>query len=292
MEINVKPGKYVVAVSGGVDSMVLLDLLARLPNLTLVVAHFDHGIRPDSGEDARLVAVVAARYGLAFASAEGRLGPRASEAAARDARYSFLRRVREEQEAAAIITAHHQDDLIETALINMLRGTGPRGLGSLHSTDEVLRPLLHVPKTELRGYAAAHDITWREDSTNADERYLRNYLRRRVLPALTPGNRAELVRRITETAALHAAIEQELAPYVGNRELNRTWFIQLPYDVSTEAMAAWLRVHNVQFDRKTIHRLVVFAKTARPGKLADAGAHHALHASKKHITISPQEPKG
>jgi tRNA(Ile)-lysidine synthase len=88
------PAKYVVAVSGGVDSVVLLHILARrVPSQRLVVAHFDHGIRPDSYEDLRLVARMANDHGLAFLSDEGKLGPDASEAAARDARYRFLRRV-------------------------------------------------------------------------------------------------------------------------------------------------------------------------------------------------------
>src|SRR5690606_5271626 len=106
--IKIRPGKYVVAVSGGVDSMVLLDLLRQKPKLELIVAHFDHGIRPDSAEDRKLVQRVAKHYDLPFVYAEGKLGPKASEALAREARYAFLRRVQAEQGAEAIITAHHQ----------------------------------------------------------------------------------------------------------------------------------------------------------------------------------------
>src|SRR5215471_4228206 len=95
MKIELEPGKYVVAVSGGVDSMVLLDVLKDVPGLQLVVAHYDHGMRGDSGQDRQLVQEAAAHYGLPFAYEEGKLGVRTSEAAARDARYQFLRRVRE-----------------------------------------------------------------------------------------------------------------------------------------------------------------------------------------------------
>src|SRR5688572_12503510 len=90
MDVQLEPGKYVVAVSGGVDSMVLLDVLTQYPQLELVVAHFEHGIRPDSGKDFRLVKAAAKKYKLPFAAAHGNLGPTVSEATARKARYEFL----------------------------------------------------------------------------------------------------------------------------------------------------------------------------------------------------------
>src|SRR4051794_19867846 len=119
-----KPGSYVVAVSGGVDSMALLHYLQTRPGIKLTVAHFDHGIRDDSPEDRKLAQEVAKSYKLPFVYHEGRLGGEASEATARAARYDFLNKVRRSSQAQAIITAHHQDDLLETAILNMLRGTG------------------------------------------------------------------------------------------------------------------------------------------------------------------------
>src|SRR6185369_2891937 len=122
MQLKVRPGKYVVAVSGGVDSMVLLELLRQKPKLELIVAHFDHGIRPESGEDRKLVQRIAKHYELPFVYVEGHLGASASEALAREARYAFLRKVQAEQGAEAIITAHHQDDMLETAIMDLMRG--------------------------------------------------------------------------------------------------------------------------------------------------------------------------
>src|SRR5688572_27728765 len=133
MKINVAPGKYIVAVSGGVDSMVLLHLLSQHSQSELIVAHFDHGIRPDSAEDRKLVEKTAKKYGLEFVYREGELGPGASEAEAREARYGFLQIIKVKHNAKAIVTAHHQDDMLETAIINMLRGTGRKGLSSLVS---------------------------------------------------------------------------------------------------------------------------------------------------------------
>jgi tRNA(Ile)-lysidine synthase len=285
MEVHLPPGKYILAVSGGVDSMALLDMLAHLPGMELTVAHFEHGIRDDSDEDRKLVEAAANKYGVPFVFARGNLGPDASEAAARTARYAYLHQVRAAHGADALVTAHHQDDLIETALLNMLRGTGSRGLTSLRSTDVIKRPLLHVPKQALRDYAQAHGLQWREDSTNQDPRYRRNYLRLHVTPRLSPEARQKLLHYIETARRLHQQIDAELAPHIAGEQLDRAWFIQLPHAVSTEVMALWLREHHLGFDRASIQRLTVFAKTAVPGKLADLDAVHILKASKNHITL-------
>src|SRR5882672_395858 len=186
MKLTVAPGKYVVAVSGGVDSMVLLDLVSQLPVLSLVVAHFDHGVRPDSIEDRQLVEQTAKTYGLPFVYDTAALGPSASEDAARRARYAFLHKVRTEQGAQGIILAHHQGDVVETMLLNLIRGTARRGLSSLQSTSELVRPLLNNTKSELQQYAEQQGVAWREDSTNTDPKYLRNYLRQHIIPKLSP----------------------------------------------------------------------------------------------------------
>src|SRR5487761_779794 len=131
MNIKLAPGKYVVAVSGGVDSVVLLHILAGIPNNELVVAHFDHGVRPDSVADRQFVQDLAVPLNFPFEFAEGKLGAKASEALARAKRYEFLRATQRKHQAAGIVTAHNQDDVLETAIINILRGTARRGLGSL-----------------------------------------------------------------------------------------------------------------------------------------------------------------
>jgi tRNA(Ile)-lysidine synthetase-like protein len=291
MKVRISPGKYVVAVSGGVDSMVLLDLLRQKPRLELVVAHFDHGIRPDSAHDRKLVQRIAKAYSLPFVHAEGKLGPKTSEALAREARYAFLRRVQAEQAAEAIITAHHQDDMLETAIMNLLRGTGRRGLSSLKSRKDLVRPLLDWTKKDVREYAEEHDLVWAEDSTNDDERYLRNYIRHNILSRFTPGGRESLMHHIKQASRVNDEIDtlldKDLQDQPAPNELNRAWYVHLPYAVATEMMAAWLRRNGIiQFDRPLIERLVVAAKTARPGKLADVSAERVIEFTKDSIRLS------
>ena len=267
MDVSVKPGKYVVAVSGGVDSVALLNVLSKQKDLALVVAHFDHSIREDSARDLKFVEQLAAHYGLPFVFAEGKLGPSASEATAREARYAFLRQAVKENDTLAIITAHHQDDVLETAIINLLRGTGRKGLTALNSRDDIVRPLLHIPKAELQQYAKQHSLTWHEDSSNRDTAYLRNYVRHMIVPKLGKEGRQKLLQLIYEQRTVNAQLDTLLFEQVEPRELPRQWFVGLPHDVAKEVMAAWLRLNKVaNFDAPTLERAVVGAKIGRPGQ--------------------------
>lgn len=293
MNIAVPKGKYVVAVSGGVDSMVLLDVLAKLSGLKLVVAHFEHGIREDSDIDRQNVQAAAAARALPFVWERGHLGPQTSEARARQARYTFLRRIKHEQGADAIITAHHQDDRIETAILNMLRGTHRKGLSSLRSTDDVLRPFLHVTKQDLYEYAARHKIAWRTESTNESDRYLRNYIRRHLLHDIDEASLERLLSHIRKAAETNQIIDELLAAGIKQRAhggtLERRWFTLLPYDVSCEVMAAWLRSMGIrEFDRRLIQRLTVAAKVDKPGNLRDINAACLLEVGKTELQLVPR----
>jgi tRNA(Ile)-lysidine synthase len=296
MDFNLRPGVYVVAVSGGVDSVVLLNLLhnkasiSRVAPWKLVVAHIDHGIRDDSKDDRLFVLSLAEKYGLQFEFGEGRLGPDASEAAARDARYNFLRNVKNSVGAQAIITAHHEDDLLETAILNMLRGTGRKGLSSLKSTDEIVRPLLGVPKSEIIAYAKSHGLEWREDSTNADIAYRRNYIRHKLLPRFGEEGRRKLRELTGESLRLNIEIDELIAELLGNHasedELDRRWFISLPHAVAKEVMAAWLRKYNTNFDKKGIERIVAASKTFSPGKIIGVNGEYSIVVNPGRLKLS------
>jgi tRNA(Ile)-lysidine synthase len=291
MKISINPGVYVVAVSGGVDSVVLLDLLAEQPDIELMVAHFDHGIREDSGEDCQFVQKLANSYGLPFEYAEGKLGANSSEETARTARYEFLEEVRKKHSADAIITAHHQDDLIETAILNLLRGTGRKGLTSLSSRKVIIRPLLHSTKTEMIEYAKSNNLEWREDSTNQNMDYLRNYVRKNVVPKLSDKQRGELVLTITELKKTNEKIDNEIARYLqiteGNSSgIDKNLINSLSHAIACETLAEWLRLNNIRdFDRKTIERLVVAVKTYKPGQRADINKQNYLQIDKNTLVI-------
>ncbi len=288
------PGSYVVAVSGGVDSMALLDMLRRQPGLELVVAHFDHGIRDDSAEDRKLVQAFAKDNDLRFVYEEGRLGVSASEAKAREARYGFLRKVLNYTDSMAIITAHHQDDVLETAVINILRGSGRKGLTSLGNQTDLLRPLLRVPKRDLVAYAQDHGLKWREDSTNQDETYLRNYVRRRLLTRFDDDGRARLWQIITDLSKTNQELDtllvKQLQAQPVSGTLDRQWFNHLSHAAAREMMAAWLRLHGSRgFDSKTLERLVVAAKVAAPGKVFPVQAGVNLRVNTEHLALTGPE---
>ncbi len=206
-ETGLAPGdRLVVAVSGGVDSMGLLELLVglerRLP-LKLHVAHVHHGLRGRAADrDAALVVATAARHGLGvtLCHLDPRERPRGAsvEMWARAGRYACLEAVAARVRAVAIATAHTQNDQAETVLLNLLRGTGPRGLAGIPPVrQKVLRPLLAVTRLELEAYAAAQRIPYRRDASNASPAFRRNRVRRRLLPALA----AEYNPRLVESLA-------------------------------------------------------------------------------------------
>ena len=294
MKIDVEPGKYVVAVSGGVDSVVLLDLLVKQPGLQLVVAHFDHGMRVESGEDRQFVQALAKKYELPFAYAEGQLGTGTSEAVAREARYKFLRKVMRDTKSRGIITAHHEDDLLETAVINLLRGTGPKGLSSLKDTDDIFRPLLSIPKKEIITYAKQKKLEWHEDATNADTLYLRNYIRHKLLPRFDAVARNRFRTLIDSAHATNTAIDSLISGQLDIQSshdiLDRRWLIMLPHAVAKEVIATWLRLHGVrEFDKKTIERIVVGGKTYVAGKSIDVNAALVIKVSKDGLALVSRE---
>lgn len=258
--------KYVVAVSGGVDSMALLHMLHKLPGADIIVAHFDHGIREDSDLDAQLVAVTADSYGLPFEIKREKLGARASEALARERRYAFLREVANKHQAQ-LVTAHHMDDLVETVAINLSRGTGWRGLAAFDS--EVTRPLVDVTKKALLEYAKTHNITWREDSTNSEDIYLRNKLRHKTKD-LTLDQKRELRTLHSVQRAIKKEIEQEVRQLIGDGpEYSRYLFTHLKTPVALECLRFATKG---LLTRPQMVRLLHAIKVTKPGYVYEAGA--------------------
>jgi tRNA(Ile)-lysidine synthase len=221
-----RPGKAIVAVSGGADSVALLDLLREVSadlQLELIVAHADHGIQQGSAAVARAVAALAAEHQLPFELGELRLGPDATETTARRARYAWLRAVQQHRGARYLVTAHHADDQVETVLLRVLRGTAPAGLAGIpaRATGGLRRPLLSFYKTELRDYAAKRGRAVHDDPANRDPRHLRSWLRVELLPLIEArlGGRALTdVTRVARAAAQERRAWEhalELVPELG-----------------------------------------------------------------------------
>jgi tRNA(Ile)-lysidine synthase len=214
------PMRVLVAVSGGADSVALLDLLARHEDrLSLIVAHFNHQLRAaDADQDAAFVAASAGALGLPFhlgsldVAAAATRNRQSVEVAAREARYAFLARTAAAESAAWIATAHHADDQAETVLMRLLRGTGTTGLRGMallapmpgHPGLRLWRPLLLAPRAEITAYCAGRALPYCEDSSNRDPRVLRNRVRHELIPYLetyNPGIRKVLARLADNAAA-------------------------------------------------------------------------------------------
>jgi tRNA(Ile)-lysidine synthase len=183
------PGEAIVAVSGGADSVALLDLLsgvARQLGLELVVAHADHGIQSDSRTVGRSVGKLAAKYGLPFELVELNLGADTTETEARRARYAWLRDLQRRRRAKYLVTAHHEDDQVETIVLRALRGSAPAGLAGIAARGRggLIRPLLPFTRRELVEYAAARGLAVHDDPANRDPRHLRSWVRATLLPLL------------------------------------------------------------------------------------------------------------
>ncbi len=283
--------KFIVAVSGGVDSVALLHkLVARKPeNVRYVVAHYDHGMRPDSTKDREFVEQIAKNLQLAFEAEEGKLGENTSEALAREKRYEFLHQIMEKYQADRIITAHHQDDVLETMIINILRGTGPRGLVSLRNTNDILRPLLQVTKSALIEYAHENSLTWREDPSNESDDYLRNYVRHHVMPKLET-KRHDLLAARKRIEDIYFEVDGLLEYVVPESdELPRWPLLHFSWPVQREIMRTWLVSRGaVHLDRQAIERLAVAAKTLPAGKKVDVDESLWLESKKKTVKAVPK----
>ena len=189
--------RILAACSGGADSVALLSVLRELEGVSIVCAHFNHRLRgEESDRDEAFVRELCESWGLPFFAGSGDVHGYAQaegmgiEEAARELRYRFLLDTARENACPVVATAHTANDNAETVLFHLIRGAGTRGLGGippvrvLGAGVRLIRPLLNVTRGEVEDYLAAHGLNHVEDSSNADERYARNALRRGILPAL------------------------------------------------------------------------------------------------------------
>jgi len=191
-----------VGVSGGIDSLALFSLLVEA-GYQVIVAHYNHSIRPEADEDALYVEQIANRFGCQFIGGKGDVKAIAAaerlslEAAARKARYTFLFEQAEVTQAQAVAVGHNADDQVETILLHILRGTGLAGVAGMQNRSflpqfythiPLVRPLLNIWRTDLELYCKENGLIPRFDATNADVEYTRNSIRHELLPILAEYN--------------------------------------------------------------------------------------------------------
>ena len=205
-----------VACSGGVDSVVLAHAAVELLGARRVVlGHVDHQVRPDSAEDAKLVQTLAERLG-AEAVLSAVQPASCSEADLRAARYEALETQRVNAQAEWILTAHTEDDQAESVLIGLIRSTQPESLqGIPEQRERILRPLLRVSRSAVTEYARKHRLKWKEDPSNKEPRYLRNRIRKELLPLLERRYRPGIRKRL---AALSWTLLERSRVYKKRRE--------------------------------------------------------------------------
>ena len=211
-----------LAVSGGVDSIALLLLMQRIApelNLKLTAAHFNHCIRPESGEDALFVRNLCEKLDIPLLMGEWEdVSQNPSEEQARKVRWAFLKQAAIQTGADWIATGHTADDRVETLLLNLLRGTGISGLGGIRWCNPPrISPLLGQWRSDLEAFLRQEGQDWREDSSNAEPVYTRNRVRNRLLPALAEEYNPNIRQNLwetAETACLEDTLLQEQAARV------------------------------------------------------------------------------
>lgn len=260
----------VVAVSGGVDSVVLLHKLLGAGD-KLVVAHVDHGIRDDSSDDARFVEGLAKLYGLEFESLKLSLGPSASEDLARRKRYDFLLDVAK-RHGGMLVTAHHGDDLVETVAINLRRGTGWRGLAVM-SRGNVERPLVGLSKDQIYEYALLNNLEYVEDKTNRDLRYLRNKIRSQLKSRLDDRVRTEFLALRNNQITLRKQIQAEVEGLDEALFSYRHFFTQVSSEAALEILG-YVIYHTVGVRpvKSQLEGALLAIKTAKAGSVVHVGS--------------------
>jgi tRNA(Ile)-lysidine synthase len=255
--------RYLIGVSGGRDSIALLHLLVDLGYNKLVVCHLNHQLRGrESRRDARFVEKIArdlqldSEIGSTDVSTLARQSKLSIETAARFARFAFFVEAARRRRCSRIFLAHHADDLVETALLNLFRGASPGGIAamrkiSVHRVGKtrltILRPLLGVWRSEIDSYIEQQGLKFCEDKTNREVGSSRNRIRHRILPYINKTFGREVSKAIWRAAAIWVEEESfldSMTPVVGPR-LNVIELRKLAVPLQRRAIVGWLRLNRV-----------------------------------------------
>src|SRR5439155_2350805 len=258
--------RYLIGVSGGRDSVALLHWLVDLGYHKLIVCHLDHQLRGRSSRaDARFVENLAGKYDggldrcLANVRALAKRKNMSIETAAREARYKLFAKIAKRRRCHTIFLAHHADDLVESFLINLFRGSGATGLAAMREVSTrriedvdltIVRPLLSVWRDEIDSYVRECQLKFREDASNKNLGPLRNRIRRRVIPYLEKTFGRNIRQNIWRTATIAAEEEnwmdnQVRIPPHREDHLNANELRVLPVALQRRTILKWLRAQDV-----------------------------------------------
>jgi len=295
-------GRAVLAISGGLDSMVLLSAAARLPWRTkrnITVATFDHGTGTAANRAASLVARQAFRLGfLCVSGRASSVGRREEEW--RRARWAFLGQVAETREAR-VVTAHTLDDQIETVFMRILRDAGPRGLAGLYAESNIIRPFLNVYRATLAAYADKNRVQFVQDPSNFDRKHLRNRVRLDILPSIArynPDFPSQLLSLAREAAEWRRSLDDILpsidAAEEGDGALRVSRSSLAGYDAESlrvlwPALAARARV---VMDRRGTHRAAEFTIRGATGGAIQLSGGVEIVMRRDHLLLRRASPRG
>ncbi len=294
-------------VSGGADSIALLILLKDASGFLPIhveAIHVNHGIRGDESDaDEAFVRDICRREEVPLHVFRADLNGRRDENTAREARYRFFRECMKRTGADYLVLAHHADDLAETFLMRLLRGAGPEGLGCMRPDEEydgirILRPMLGVRKEEIRSGLRTAGIAWREDSSNEDPSFLRNDVRKRLVPLMEEMSRgasqriAAAARMIaSENRVLDAETERFLEAYSGKDWLDYRKLCEYPEGIRPRILRRWWRMNGPLTDERELNarqtmQLVCLACSGGspvnlPGGMRAERGYKALHLTGK-----------
>jgi tRNA(Ile)-lysidine synthase len=262
--------RYLIGVSGGRDSVALLHWLSVRGHKNLIVCHLNHQLRGRSAvADARFVEKLAAKYNVNLEMASANVRAVATrkkisiEAAAREARYSFFAKIANRRGCRTIFLGHHADDLVETFLINLFRGSGNTGLSAMREVSvrraencdlTIVRPFLSMWRDEINKYMRAHHLKFREDASNRDLTPLRNRIRHLVIPYLEKTVGRNIRKSIWRAATIMAEEENFFETLLPDKLFDLTGLAVKP-----------LRKMSLAMQRRVLH------KWLRDGDVADVG---------------------
>ena len=276
--------KLILAVSGGVDSMALLAMYAHAD---IIVAHIDHGTRKSSAEDADFVRQKCQELGVKFYETKLGLGEGVSEELSRKKRYEFLKTI-QEKEGGTLCTAHHLDDVLESIAINLIRGTGWRGLTPFYG-DELVRPFIisKLWKQDVLKFAGEQNICFRQDPTNYEADYLRNRVREKMtgLDEIARANIIELFERQNELRGKIEKLVTELAKQtvVGKNFHKKELFLTADEKVALEVLREICLMHGYSLTRKQLVDFLAAIKTYAPHKKFNLPKNHFVTILKNYF---------